>query len=222
MTMDGDTTDGRSLPLLERVREGDGSALEQLVERHQAWLLGFVRARMGARLRELEASGDVVQEVFRRLLRAGPRLRPRDEDEFRRLVGTIVLNRLRDLHRRLHVRERGQDGSSTQPSIEALARSAESPTRLAARNEEAELVRLALELSDPDDAHVLRLRNWEGLSFEELGRELGIEPDAARMRFTRALRRLGAMMRRIEEGRLHELGAQPDAASTPADPGPAR
>ena len=39
---------------------------------------------------------DVVQDVLRQLIERGPAFVPQDDSQFRRLVATIVLNRLRD------------------------------------------------------------------------------------------------------------------------------
>lgn len=205
----------QSVVLLDSARRGDAQALEQLVERHREWLWAYVRRHMGEHLRRFEASEDVVQEALRRLLQQGPAFVPRDDDEFRRVVAVIVLNRLRDQHRWARVRGRelggaslDADGAATRIGI--AARTQDRPSQVVARNEEEALVRLALELLDPDDTAVLRLRSMEGLAFAAVGERLGIEPDAARMRFNRAMGRLGAMMARIEEGRLEELGGELD------------
>ncbi len=199
-----------TVELLQRHRRGDSGALGELLVRHRDWLWSYVRRRMGAELRRYEASEDVVQDVLRKLIEQGPAFAPQDDDQFRRLVATIVLNRLRDRHDWVHAAKRARaDARGLDPleisRIGVAAASVDQPSRAAERAEEAGFVNLALQLIDPDEAHLIRLRDWEGLEFAQIGIQLDIEPDAARMRFQRAVRRLGGMIKRLQEGDLHEL-----------------
>jgi RNA polymerase sigma-70 factor (ECF subfamily) len=77
---------------------------------------------------------------------------------------------------------------------------------------EGEVLRAALARLKPDDAACLLLRIVQGFSIFQIAQIVGIAPDAARKRFSRAVERLrGAYFE-------HELGRQ----QTPPTPKPAR
>ena len=55
------------------------------------------------------------------------------------------------------------------------------------------------------DREVILLREWENHSFAEIGGQLGITEDAARMRFHRALARLAEKIQLLRGGRIEEV-----------------
>ena len=204
--------------LAEFRSHGRQADLAILMERHRGWVWGYVRKRMGGELRLHETSEDVVQDVLLRLFQAGPALPASDEDAFRRLVATIVINRLRDRHDWVHAarRARGREPRSgaLDPSRVAPSDPSErGPARVAQRNEERERLELALEAIEPEDARLIHERDWAGRSFRELGALLDLQEDAARMRYQRAVRKLGSMMALLNEGRERELAPELDAHS---------
>ncbi len=200
-----------SVRLLELYHaEKDSRALDLLLARHRAWLWAYVRRYMSPAHRAFKASEDVVQDVLRRLIEKGPAFIPRDDDEFRRLVATIVLNEFRNKHDWIHAAKRTRARehrieSSGISRIGIAANSASSPSNVAARREEGDFLQLALLLIPPDDAHVIRLREWEGLDFATIGAELGVAEGSARMRFHRAVQRMGNVAKDLRHGRLDEI-----------------
>ena len=70
-------------------------------------------------------------------------------------------------------------------------------------------MRLALELLDPEDRQLIVLRQWDNLEFNEIGEKMGLAPDAARMRFNRALPKLAMKVQQLQRGQIDEgvLGA---------------
>jgi RNA polymerase sigma factor (sigma-70 family) len=183
---------------------------QRLLERHRPWLWKYVSRHMSAGQRAFETSEDVVQDVLRRLLEQGPAFIPQDEDQFRRLVATVVLNHLRNRHDWIHAAKRSPGQGKAQDSdaisrIGVAAHSKHSPSRIAARREEEGFLHLALTLIDPEDAQVIRLKEWQGSSYAAIGQELGVAEGTARMRFRRAVQRMGAMAKRLMEGNLKDL-----------------
>ena len=56
-------------------------------------------------------------------------------------------------------------------------------------------MRTALDRLEPEERDLIRLRQSEGLAFEEIAARLAIaSPDAARMRFNRAVKRLSELL----------------------------
>jgi RNA polymerase sigma-70 factor (ECF subfamily) len=68
-------------------------------------------------------------------------------------------------------------------------------------------IHLALELLRPEDRQVLRLREFEDLSFPRIAESLGVSEDAARMRYNRAMVRLEEKVRTLHRGELEGLFA---------------
>ncbi len=84
---------------------------------------------------------------------------------------------------------------SSSPSPARPVRSAgPTPSQQAAAHDAASRLHAALErLAEPDRA-LLNIRAFEGLSYEEAGSRLGIDPAAARKRYGRALLRLRTLL----------------------------
>ncbi len=203
-----------TIPLLERYHSGDTATLDAILAHHRDWLWSYVRRNMGAHLRALETSEDVVQDVLRSLIERGPAFIPQDDSQFRRLVATIVLNRLCDRNDYVRAarrdRRRELSGEAGQISrIGAAAPSVDSPSRAAIRNEEASFLELALELLPPDDAHIIRRRRWDEAEFEEIAAEIDSTAAAVQRRHLRAVTKLGGMIRKLEVGDLSELPPDP-------------
>jgi RNA polymerase sigma-70 factor (ECF subfamily) len=201
MTAGADET----MVLLRRWHEGDRVALERLVERELPWIRNYVNARIGELLRARGEADDYVQEAMVDVLRYGPRFVTDDPEAFRRLLARIVENTLRDMadwhgaERRALRRERQVPADSVL-HLDRPDETVTRPSQNAAKSEQQAWVALALELLDPDDRKVILLRQWEELSFAEIAGRLGIQEDAARMRFQRALPRLGRKLEALRSG----------------------
>jgi DNA-directed RNA polymerase specialized sigma24 family protein len=65
-----------------------------------------------------------------------------------------------------------------------------------------------MELLDREDREVIWLRHWLELPFEEVGEQLGLAADAARMRYQRALPRLAECLAKLRSGRIDPLLAE--------------
>src|SRR5688572_1395305 len=177
--------------LLDRLHAGDAAALPALIERHLAFVRACVQQRLGDELRGHAETQDIVQDALVDVLRDGPRFRLADEEAFRRLLAHVVENTIRDRYRYLNRerraahRERALAGDSVL-DLDLGVRTVTRPSQHAAASEEHEWVRLAIEFLEPHDREVLWLREWEGLTFVEIGQRLGIGEEAARKRFDRA------------------------------------
>lgn len=193
--------------LVQRWHQGDAQALHQLVQRDLPWIRQRVRQRLGDALRQHGDTEDFLQEALLDILAYTPRFVPVDGDSWRSLVTQIVENQLRGQHEfygRLR-RDRARQQPLPDDSVLLLdprKRTATTPGARAVRNEEEAWLRLALDLVDPDDRDVIVMREWAGKSFAEIGTQLGIGENAARMRFQRALGRLADQVERLRRGQV--------------------
>lgn len=223
--MQGDPHASDTVELLQRWHRGDRDALDAIVRRELPWIERRVRARLGPRLRAKEETADIVQQALLEFLRYGPRFLATGRGQLRALLARIAENVLRGRHdwyaarRRALSRERPFPQESVVPLDGSLV-SLSTPSREVAAEEERGIVRLALEFLDPADRDVILLREWEGLTHAGVAARLGISEDAARMRYSRALARLGEWVQRIRRGEIEDAPegdgdleeAGPDAA----------
>ncbi len=192
--------------LLDRWHAGDETALEELIERHGNWIRQRVRRRLGAALRTKVESVDIAQDALVELLRYGPRFTVEGQGQFRALMGQIVENRIRDARdwfsaqRRSMSRE--QRLSESILDLSRLNAGMTRPDKKAEKLEWEQLVKLAVTLLDAEDREVIMKRQWEELPFDEVGEQLGLSPDAARMRFNRALPKLASKIEALQAGRI--------------------
>lgn len=215
----GDSGDESSVVLLERFAAGDRDALAALIERHRSWLHRLARRRLGAHLRELGDSEDVVQEVLTALLTYGPLFVPASDEQFRGLLARMVINQLHSLHRYGTAGRRDLDRARALQSgevsrIGCSESSRGAPDRLAQAREEAAMLQVALGLLEPEDRRIIEMHRYDGLSFADIGAELSIKAKTANKRFSRAVVRLGRELRALARG---EVAAPFEADGEAAD-----
>jgi len=197
--------DDHTLDLLQAWHRGDQAALRQLLQRDLPWIRDQVSRRLGELLRRRGDTQDFLHEAILEVLRYTPRFLVSTQEQFRRLMAQIIENMLRDQRdyyarkRRDLARERAlPDDSALQ--LDPRVRSATRPSEVAARNEEAAWLRLALELLEPEDREVILLRQFDDLPWAEIGNRMGLSEDGARMRFQRALPRLSGKVEALRRG----------------------
>lgn len=196
-----------TIVLLRRWHAGERAALDRLLEIHLPWIRERVEVRLGPLLRARGASEDYVQDAMLEVLRYSPRFLIEDRAQFRALMARIVENMLGDQNDWFRRKRRDLHRERPLPddSVLMLDRPRDSVTRPsehAIRGEQQAWTRLALELLEPDDRKLILLRQWEERPFAEIGREMGITEDAARMRFQRALGRIARKVEELARGRL--------------------
>lgn len=197
-----------SSELLERWFGGDRAALRELVERNQDWVKARVRARLGQRLRKAGESDDYVQEAMLDFLEYSPRFRVETEGQLRGLLARIVENTIRDQHdywfqaRRRTLSREQPVSSETVLDLSPRANALTPPDEKTAKREMDALLRMAVELLDPEDRRVVVLRHWDDLAFGAIAEQVGISADGARKRYERALPKLARMLSRLKRGEL--------------------
>ncbi len=188
---------GATQDLLRRAHAGDPRALEELFAGYRPYLRQFVGLRLDTKLRPRVDPSDVVQEAQ---LEAARRLSGYLEGPpmpFRLWLRQIAQDRLLNLHRR-HVatahravgREQPLPEQSSAALAEQLLASGSTPSKQLSRDELARRLHLAMAQLSEDDREILLLRNFEGLSNQEVSHLLGIDPAAASQRHGRAMLRL--------------------------------
>lgn len=189
----GDASATASQVLLERIREGDTAALNQLLQRYLPRLSRWASGRLPAWARDLSETSDLVQETLMRTVANLHRFEPRGEGALQAYLRRAVMNRIRDEIR--HSR-RVPTAPYETTRDEALADNGQSPLEAAIGTQLLEKYDLALERLDSESREAVIARIEMGSSYAEIAGALGKNsPDAARMTVSRALVRLAEEMR---------------------------
>ena len=198
------------MQLLRQWHEGDQDSLNALLERHLYWIRKQVSKRLGPVLRSKGETCDYVQDAMVEFLKYGPRFTISDEKHFRALLLRIVQNVLRNRHdwftaRRRDIAQVRPLPSETILSLDPSHGSAKTPSRLLARHEQEAWVRMGLEFLEDKHRELIVSRKWDELSFDEIGKRLGVSSNAARMRHRHAVLKLEEMIWKLRSGKIDDL-----------------
>ncbi len=170
-------------------REGDSEAMETLFETYYPRVKRMVHEGLSRDLRNSRpwltarfSTGDVVQEVFRSLLKDLSGFRGKTEDAFRGYLAMVVRNRLLDAIRFHESAQR--DGRRTTPTPEGLDTPCSSPDPAAEAlgAEEANDLHEVLKTFPEHEQLLLRARLEQGAMFKDLAEQLGYSSKAAARR----------------------------------------
>lgn len=179
----------RTVVLIDRAKEGDREAENELVARYMGRVMTQVRLRLRGDLRRLCDSGDVAQEVFVKTMRNLEGFQMRSEGSFLHYLSSAVANHIRDLadkgraDRRDMRREVAMDAAAegqSGPQLQLPDRGG-TPSQDVGRRELAEIMAACLEQLDEDKRELVLMRNYSEMSWQEIGEFMGLSADAARM-----------------------------------------
>ncbi len=191
--------------LLADARDGDAGAINQLLECHRDAVRRMIDLRMDQVLKRRVDASDIVQEV---LIEANRRLRDYMANPvmpFHLWLRQMAKDRLIDAHRRhRQTARRSMDreqplavATGDQSSIDLAAQLRDQQLTPAAAAAWAELQRrfeTACAALDEQDQEIVLMRHFEHLANSEAAESLGLSPQAASMRYLRAMRRLRALL----------------------------
>jgi RNA polymerase sigma-70 factor, ECF subfamily len=194
--------------LLGQARGGDRKAFEQLFARHRAYLHRVVGLRLNSRLRARLDPSDVVQETQLEAFRRLADFLERQPMSFRLWLRKTAQERLLVIRRRhMHAARRSLEREVPLPERSSLILARQllaagsTPSARLDRRELARKVRQALAQLPETDQEILIMRAFEGLSNQEVGQVLDLDPGTASKRHGRALLRLHRI---LSEGGLTE------------------
>ena len=189
--------DAETMQLVQQARSGHGQAFEQLFDRHRPYLKKVVGLRLDAAIRSRVDPSDVVQDAYLEAHRRFGNYVQSPELPFRLWLRQIACDESMKAHRRhRQTAKRGVDREISLPeqSCLLLARRLQgmmsSPSQKAQRKETAKIVREAIEQLPSHERDVVIMRHYEGLSNQEIGILLHVEPATVSKRHGRAMLRL--------------------------------
>jgi RNA polymerase sigma-70 factor (ECF subfamily) len=210
---------GRFARLIGRARAGNRDAVADFIGEYRDYLLLIANKYLDFSIRAKLGPSDVVQQTMLAALERLDQFRGESEAEFRAWIRQILKNDLLDANRRFRVTQRRQVGRETslddsrQAHPEALDQ-ANTPGTDALLREQAELLNRSMSQLPEAYQQVLRLRNWQELSFAEIGLQLDCSPEAARKLWYRAVLKLQKAFHKLAPGLksslLQTMTNQPD------------
>ena len=189
--------------LIRAARAGEPDALNRLIALYRNYLRLLARTSLDTKLQAKLDASDAVQETLLKAFQGFTEFRGESEPELAAWLRRILRNSLANLQRgfrtggRRAALERSLDDTLERSSfaLNGLVPAAgPSPSRGAQQRELGVLMADALASLRPDDGTVLLLRSIKGLDWKEVGHHMDRTPDASRVLWGRALRRLGTML----------------------------
>jgi len=181
--------------------------MEKIVKRHLPWIQSHVHNKLGDFRRSKADTGDIVQEALIQFLKYGPRIRLSDDRHFRALLCRIIENVIHDKYAWFNARRRDIAKERPLPTdmvlnLELSTDGQASPSQIVQKQEEEAWARLGLEVLKPGEHEVIVLYHWEDLSFEKIGKVVGISKVGARKRYIRAMTLLAETVDALKCGRF--------------------
>ena len=190
--------------LLLLARAGQSPALGKLLEMYRGYLTLLARLQINRRLRGKADAADLVQETFLEAHRDFAQFRGATEAELVAWLRQILVSNLANLLRRYYGTQRRDVRLERDLAIEldqssrlldqGLTAPSASPSKQAARREQAVLLAAALEKLPEDYREVLMLRHLDELTFPEVAQRMGRTLDSVEKLWARGLARLRRAM----------------------------
>jgi len=174
--------------LVDKLKRGDRGAVERFFNDYFDTLYRFVFYRLGG---DHHMTEEVIQEVLVSVMKNIGSYR--GEASFHTWITTVAKNRLADhgraraARRKLEVSLSAVD-SALSSALSAIEKGGEVPAETAEKTELRELVRATLSSIPPAMQKLLRLRFIDGLTLDDLAREVGQSVGAVRNRLQVASR----------------------------------
>ncbi len=184
--------DAKFAQLIQAARNGDQQALGELVQECRDYLLLIANQDLDQQLRSKLGGSDVVQESLLTAQASFDQFQGTSKTEFIAWIRQILKNDLLQTHRHYRQFEKRQiHRESTIDDSRQLGsdlRDQEhTPSTQAAMHEQSQLLENAMANLSAEYQQVIRLRNWDKLSYAEIGKRMGRSEEAARKLWGRAI-----------------------------------
>lgn len=172
--------------LMQRVRDDDNGAFEELVEKYQHRLVAVLNHVVG----NTTEAEDLAQEVFLRVYRARKKYRARSKFStwLFTIANNLALNAIRQRQRRpavpLEVHDSGPLGP--RPAEQLVRDRARQPMQQMQQQEIAEFVRQAVESLNERQRIAVVLNKFEEMNYSDIAEVMGLSTKAVKSLLSRA------------------------------------
>ena len=172
--------------LLASARAGSREAVAALTERYRPYLLLIANEEWDSDLHAKLGASDLVQESLLVAQHSIADFRGTREEELRGWLRAILANDILEARRRFKGTAKRQADREV-PLDPHLRDEWNTPGTEIASQEESAALHAAMSRLPDEYRDVLHLRNWQQLSFAEIGEQMNRSDEAARKLWTRAL-----------------------------------
>ncbi len=196
--------------LLEAAREGDAPARDELFRQLRTYLLYIANDQMADLLQAKMGASDIVQQSMLRAAERFAEFRGNTGAEFKGWLRTILLNETRLVHREFRTEKRDirrevslpAAGVADPPATKFPPEPADpnlTPRAHALADEQAGVVRILIDQLPEDWRTIVHLRNWEGLSFQDIGNRMNMSTSGVAKIWYRALVEIQRLYQQYDE-----------------------
>ena len=194
--------------LIDRARLGSVSSQNELLGELRNYLLAIANEQFDHRLQGKLGPSDIVQQSMIRAVEKFGDYRGQSEAEFRGWLRQIVINEARLARRGFAAGKRDarreqtlQDENSVVAAREPADRNLTPATHTLAA-EQSEAIKRLIDQLPENYQTVIRLRNWEELSFEEIAQRMGMSTSGVAKIWYRALVEVQRLWQLENESRI--------------------
>ena len=184
------TESGNQWVLVERAREGDRTAFDELFMAFEDRIRAFIRSRIRPGYRERLDAEEILQDTFVRAFQSIGSFRGEDTEEFRRWMSGVARKTV--LRAEEAARKRGP--LEIRENLESIASDVVSPGHAMRREERFDRLQAAIDSLSGDHREVILLTRIQGMSLKRAAEKMGRSPEAVRKLFWRALKQLRSVL----------------------------
>ena len=181
--------------LVEQAQAGSDEAREEVLRSLQSYLLAIANREMYSALRPKVGASDLVQRTLHQAEQGLHNFQGATQEKLLAWVKQILRNEINQVRRTYFATDKRDIRREVPASGDSNLRrqivdTCPTPATEAALQEEAARLRKAMAQLSADHRNVLMLRNWERLSFQDIGVRMDRSADAAKKLWARALAQL--------------------------------
>jgi RNA polymerase sigma-70 factor (ECF subfamily) len=183
--------------LMARIAEGDESAFEILVNRHQTSVLNLIYRFIGDRTR----AKDLAQEVFLRVWQSARSYEPKAKFTtwIYRITANLCLNELKSSRRKKWLQFLRFGDNLENTVEETLVDDTPSPEDILLAKERSRQIANALQSLPENQRMALILKRYDDLSYQEIAKVIGCSVSAVESLLVRAKRCLQEKLKNYEK-----------------------
>jgi RNA polymerase sigma-70 factor, ECF subfamily len=190
--------------LIEAARTGEPAAVGQLLFTSAPALERYIRPKIPSEAQRHLSVDDVLQDVFTQAFRDIGSFHPSADGSFLAWLKGIADHRVADAIKRLRRKKRGGDRqqvSAKSPSTSSIAQLVEVVCRddvtaslVLSHQEASQALQVAVAMLREPQRSVIRARYFDGLSVEQIAKQIGITDGAVRGLIHRGQKKLAELM----------------------------
>ncbi|MEM6688881.1 MAG: sigma-70 family RNA polymerase sigma factor [Planctomycetota bacterium] len=202
---DAPDTGEEFVDLLRAAKSGSQEAMDRLIRISQPYLLAIANSEIETKLGAKVGASDLVQNSMLSAQRCISEFNGESREELMAWLRGILLKDLKQAGRHFRSakrninRERPMPDESVRNQASGFVDLGDSPSTAAALKEQELQLHRAIDALSEQEQQVIQLRNWQRLSFAEIGQQMDRSADAARKIWSRAIVRLQKEMDRQDD-----------------------